>query len=59
MLGKTCSHGVPWDHECPQCQLVWDRETVRRWKPVVEEAERRIQATEVAMIKTEFVEVKA
>ena len=42
MLGETCSHGIKWGDECKECQLVWDRETVRRWKPIVDEAERRI-----------------
>ncbi|KAA1012976.1 hypothetical protein FVF58_09280 [Paraburkholderia panacisoli] len=59
MIGDKCSHGVKWGDECRECQLVWDRELVRRWKPEVEAAERRIRATEVAMIKTEYVEVKA
>ncbi|HEX8894399.1 MAG TPA: hypothetical protein VF783_13805 [Terriglobales bacterium] len=45
-LGKTCGHGVAWDRDCPECQLVWDRELVRRWKPEVEAAERRIEEME-------------
>ena len=43
MLGDKCSHGVKWGDECKECQLVWDRELVRRWKPEVEAAERRIR----------------
>lgn len=42
MLSDKCSHGVAWGDECCECQLVWDRELVRRWKPEVEAAERRI-----------------
>lgn len=42
MLGDQCSHGVKWQHECAQCELVSARELVRRWKPEVEAAERRI-----------------
>ncbi len=44
--GKTCSHGRTWDEPCRECQLVWDRELVRRWRPVVEEAEQRIAEEE-------------
>jgi hypothetical protein len=29
--GKTCSHGIPWHEDCPQCALVSARETVRHW----------------------------
>lgn len=43
MLGDQCSHGIKWQHECPQCELVSAREMVRRWKPEVEAAERRIE----------------
>lgn len=46
MLGETCGHGVKWGDECRECQLVWDRELVRRWKPEVEAAERRIAESE-------------
>lgn len=41
MLG-TCSHGVKWGVECKECDLISARETVRRRKPVVEEAEHLI-----------------
>lgn len=44
--GKTCSHGRTWDEPCRECQLVWDKEIVRRWRPIVEEAERRIAEAE-------------
>jgi hypothetical protein len=46
MLGERCSHGKTWAESCPECDLVSARETVRRWKPVVEEAERRIEELE-------------
>jgi len=43
MLDDQCSHGVKWSCQCRECDLVSARETVRRWKPVVEAAERRIE----------------
>jgi hypothetical protein len=46
MVGERCSHGKTWAESCPECDLVSARETVRRWKPVVEEAERRIEELE-------------
>lgn len=44
MLGEKCSHGVKCGDECRECQLVWDRELVSRWKPEIEAAEKRIAA---------------
>lgn len=41
-MNDRCSHGKTWDEDCRECDLVSARETVRRWKPVVEEAERVI-----------------
>jgi hypothetical protein len=44
--GATCSHGKTWDEKCKECDLVWNREIVRRWAPVVEEAQRAIEEAE-------------
>lgn len=46
MLGERCSHGKLWAEQCPECDLVSAREVVRRWKPVVEEAEMLIADAE-------------
>lgn len=46
MLDGQCWHGIKWADECRECDLISARETVRRWKPVVEEAERQIEELE-------------
>jgi hypothetical protein len=46
MLADHCSHGIKWGDECSECQLVWDRELVKRWGPVVDEARKRIEELE-------------
>lgn len=46
MLADHCSHGIKWSCQCRECDLVSARELVRRWKPVVEEAERQIEELE-------------
>jgi hypothetical protein len=46
MIGETCSHGIPWTEDCPQCNLVWARDTVERLGPVVDEARAVIEAAE-------------
>lgn len=43
MLTDRCSHGKTWSGACPGCELVSALELVKRWKPVVEEAERQIK----------------
>jgi hypothetical protein len=47
MIGDQCSHGVKWACQCRECDLISARELVRRWKPVVEEAELLIEALEL------------
>lgn len=27
-LGKTCSHTVPWEEDCAQCEIVWLERTI-------------------------------
>lgn len=42
MLGETCSHGIPWNTDCPQCDLVSARQLAEHWGPLVDEARRVI-----------------
>lgn len=51
-IGEHCSHGKLWAETCPECDLVSAKETVRRWAPVVEEAQRRIAEAEREEVKT-------
>jgi hypothetical protein len=46
LMHDRCSHGKTWDEKCKECDLVWNREIVRRWAPVVEEAQRAIEEAE-------------
>jgi hypothetical protein len=41
-----CTHGLTLDERCDACEVEEAREVVRRWKPVVDEAERRIEQIE-------------
>jgi hypothetical protein len=45
-IRDTCSHGVPWHADCPQCALISARETVRHWADLVDEARAIIAAAE-------------
>jgi hypothetical protein len=51
MLHDKCSHGKTWDEKCDECELVSARELVRRWKPIVEEAQRVIEAAEKGEVR--------
>lgn len=44
--GQTCSHGIPWSEDCPQCALISAREAVRHWGPLVDESRRLIEEME-------------
>jgi hypothetical protein len=52
MNSETCSHGIPWSEDCPQCNLVWARGTVERLGPVVDQAREVIAAAEREEVKT-------
>ena len=51
MIHETCSHGIPWDQECPKCALIMARETVRHFGRQVDEARAVIEAQEKEEVK--------
>jgi hypothetical protein len=46
IIGKTCSHGIPWNDHCPECELATARKTVAQWGDAVDEARRVIAEAE-------------
>jgi hypothetical protein len=50
MLGNQCSHGVKWQHKCPECDVIRAREIVRQWGDYVDES--RMVIAEAEAVKT-------
>lgn len=46
IIGDRCSHGIPWNEHCPQCELVSAKEIVAHWGSSVDEARRVIAEAE-------------
>lgn len=49
--GQKCSHGIAWQDECHECDVVWAREVLRHWQKPVAEAQRVVE--EVERVKTQ------
>ena len=34
-MNDKCSHGVTWDEECRECEIISITDTLKRWEPRV------------------------